>query len=79
MYLEIIYLIYMHKKDLALDNLQRLICHKSKPNQTHGVVANVLDCDITVSEFEIESCYYDHFWTNIFGKDMTPIIPPAMG
>ena len=23
---------YMHKKDLALNNLQRLICHKTQPN-----------------------------------------------
>ena len=31
---EIIYLIYMNKKYLALNNLQWLICHKTKPNQT---------------------------------------------
>ena len=24
------YLIYMHKEDLALNNLQQLICHKTK-------------------------------------------------
>ena len=34
MSLEIIYLIYMYKKDLVLNNLQWLICHKTKPNQT---------------------------------------------
>ena len=28
------YLMYMHKEDLALNNLQWLICHKSQPNQT---------------------------------------------
>ena len=28
----IIYLMYMYKKDLALNNLQWLICHKFKPN-----------------------------------------------
>ena len=28
-----IYLIYMYKEDLALINLQRLICHKVQPNQ----------------------------------------------
>ena len=32
MSLEIIYLIYMYKKGLALDNLQRLVWHKTKPN-----------------------------------------------
>ena len=31
--LEIMYLIYIDKKDLALDNLQWLICHKTQPNQ----------------------------------------------
>ena len=31
---QIIYFIYMYKEDLALNNLQRLICHKTKPNQT---------------------------------------------
>ena len=28
-----IYLIYMYKDDLALNNLQWLICHKNQPNQ----------------------------------------------
>ena len=32
MCLEIIYLMHMYKKDLALNNLQLLICHKVKPN-----------------------------------------------
>ena len=36
MCLEIIYLIiYMYKKDLALNNLQWLICHKIRPNQNY--------------------------------------------
>ena len=33
MCLEIMYIIYMYKEDLALNNLQWLICHKAKPNQ----------------------------------------------
>ena len=32
MWLEIIYLICWYKKDLALNNLQWLVCHKNKPN-----------------------------------------------
>ena len=32
--LEIIYLIHMYKKDLVVNNLQWLKCHKTKPNQT---------------------------------------------
>ena len=34
MCLEIIYLIYMQKQDLALNNQQCWICHKTKLNQT---------------------------------------------
>ena len=34
------------------------------------VAANVMDCDIVVSEFEFQSCYYVHFYINIFEKDV---------
>ena len=35
MSVQILYIlyIYMYKEDLVLNNLQWLICHKSKPNQ----------------------------------------------
>ena len=33
MCLENIYVIYMYKKYLALNNIRCLICHKTKPNQ----------------------------------------------
>ena len=33
MSLQIIYLIYMYKEDLALTNLLWLICHKTQTNQ----------------------------------------------
>ena len=33
MCLEIIYIIYIYKEDLALNNLQWLIYHKAQPNQ----------------------------------------------
>ena len=35
---------YLHKMDLALNNLQRLICHKTqqtKPNQTYDFLVQV--------------------------------------
>ena len=32
-----------------------------------GVVTNLLDCDIIVSEFELQSHTYVHFWTNTYG------------
>ena len=34
----------------------------------------ILDCNIIVSEFEMQSCYYIHFLTNILGKGMRPLI-----
>ena len=43
MCLQIIYLIYMKTKDLALNNQQWLISHKNKPNQTNGKWFQELD------------------------------------
>ena len=43
----------------------------------YNVVANVLDCNIIVSEFKLHLHYYVHFWTNTLGKDMKPFIPSA--
>ena len=37
-----------------------------------GVVVNVMECDIAVSEFEPQSPYYFHFWTNTPGKRHEP-------
>ena len=34
-FLQIIYLIYMNKPELALDYLQWLMCHKTNPNQSN--------------------------------------------
>ena len=60
------------KMDSALNNLQWLICHKTKPNifftlwsnqiwgSPHSVVVNMLNCDI-VSENHLQSHYYVHF------------------
>ena len=42
MCLEGIYSIYMYKKDLALSNLQLLICHVNKPNQTNQLFSDAL-------------------------------------
>ena len=38
------------------------------------VVANVLDFDILVSVFELQSRFYTYFRTNIFGKCMFPYL-----
>ena len=41
----------------------------------NGVVVNVLDCDIIVSEVELQSHYYVHFRIHSFRKGMNSIIP----
>ena len=38
-----------------------------------GVVANVLDCNIVINEFELQSCYYIDFRTNTLGKDINSL------
>ena len=45
----------------------------NKSGSPHGIVADVLDCDMVVHEFEIQLCCYIHFWTNTLGKDMNPL------
>ena len=42
---------------------------------SRDVVAKVLDCDIIVNEFELQSHYYVHFRTNTVEKGMNPLIP----
>ena len=44
-----------------------------------GVVANLLDCGIVVSEFELQSHYYIHFRTDALAKVRTPFLPEGMG
>ena len=39
-----------------------------------GVLANMLDYDIVVSEFELQSHCYIHFQTNTLGKGMNTLI-----
>ena len=45
-----IYLIYMYKEDFTLNNLEWLIYHKSKPNETTQI-------DI-LREFKFYICYF---------------------
>ena len=42
------------------------------------IMANLPDCDIRVSEFELLSHYYIKFRTNTIEKDMNLLIPPAI-
>ena len=43
-----------------------------------GVMVKAMDCEIVVSEFELQSCYYVHFRANTLGKGMNPLILLAM-
>ena len=45
------------------------------PNE---MVANVQDCSLTVSEFDLQSYYYVHFWINSLGKGTNSLIPQAI-
>ena len=69
--------------DLALNNLQGLICHKTQPNIfrgcPRGVMVKAMDCGIVVSDFVLQSSYYVHFRANNLWKGMNPLVLPAMG
>ena len=44
-----------------------------------GVMVKAMDCEIVVSEFELQSRYYVHFRANTLGKGKISLILPAMG
>ena len=44
-----------------------------------GAMVNALDCEIVVSEFVLQSCYYFHFRANTLGKGINPLILPTTG
>ncbi len=46
---------------------------------TRGVVSNMVDCDIVVSEFKLQLRYYVHFRTNTLEKSMNTVIPRDIG
>ena len=47
--------------------------------ESHGVVENVMDWYIVVSEFELQSRYYNHFLTNTLGKMHEPAYHSSCG
>ena len=44
-----------------------------------GVMVKVMDCEIVVSEFELQSRYYIHFRTNTLRKGMNPPLSSQLG
>ena len=81
------YLIYMYKQDLTLNNVLGLKCHKTQTNYTimscGGVLVvlmvKAMDYGIVVIEFELQSRYYIHFRINTLEKGVNCPILPAMG
>ena len=68
--------------DLALNNLQMLKCHKTQLtnrviwlDSPCGVMDNVLDWNIVVSDFKRKSFYYVHFLSKTRKKGVKPLIP----
>ena len=43
-------------------------------SHVYNVVANMLDREIVVSKFGLQSCNYFHFLTNTFGNGMNSLI-----
>ena len=46
---------------------------------TRSVMVKPLDCRVVVSEFELQSRYYVHFWIHTLGKGKNLLILPSMG
>ena len=42
-------------------------------------MVQAMDCEIVVSEFELQSRYYVHFRADTLGKGINPLNLPAMG
>ncbi len=43
-----------------------------------GVMVKAMDCEIGVSEFELQSCNCVHLRTNTLGKGKKPLILPGV-
>ena len=48
---------------------------KRYKRKTRGIVANILDCDVVVSEFELKSGYYVNFRGNTVENVCNPLFP----
>ena len=44
-----------------------------------SIIAQVLDYNLEVNNFELQSLCYVQFWTNILGKGMDPFSPRLVG
>ena len=67
---------FLSREMVKVINLIRIFWWKGR---RHSVMANVLDFNIVVSEFELQWHYYIHFRTNTLGKGMNSLIPQLWG
>ena len=60
--------------------ISTIACHSTTyGGGPRGIIVKAMDCGIVVCEFVLQSRYYVHFRANTLGKDMNPLILPAMG
>ena len=57
-----------HRQELLWGRSFQSVKRDQAEEGTRGAVANVLDRDIVVKEFEIQSLNNVYFWTNFLGK-----------
>ena len=71
---------FLDKYNFRLDTFLTYVVFNIQVHKTgmrgnlYGVVVNVLDCNIVVSEFELQSHCYIHFQINTLGKVMNSLI-----
>ena len=71
--------LYDFKSLFLFKNCNHLFAHGYKRGNNRGLVANTLDYDILVSEFEFQSLYYVHLRTHTLGEGINLLIFRAMG
>ena len=61
-------MIWKEKKNSMKRLKDKMTINDGNWGDLRDVVANALECDIEVSEFELQSRHEFHFWTNTVGK-----------
>ena len=61
------------RQENVIQNLRFSTLPRSIAGGPHGVMVKAMDCEIVVSEFELQSLYYVHFRANTLGNGMNPL------
>ena len=51
-------------------NLKQIISTYLLEGSPHGVVVNMLDCNVVIRTFKLKTCYYIHIQNNTLGKSL---------